>query len=122
MSDQVIDYLESHRELIIKIDTNTLVDKTIEVWKFIKKDFKQQTGKELINPEVRFDSSNIDYLQANLNWEKNDYVLNMEIVQGMFYCYIYYEDGSKRETLDKWYTLNTTLPDWLIEKLSLFAH
>jgi len=122
MLDEVVNYLESNRELVIKIDSSDLVDTAIKAWNFIKEDFREQYNKKLVSPEIQFDTTNLEYLQANLVWDKESYYLRIEVVENMSYCYIYFEDNVERVTLDKWYTLNTPLPDWLINKLSLFIY
>lgn len=73
MSDKVIEYLESHREITITMDTSPLVNTVIETWKFLKEDFKQKTGNELTLPKVQFNTNYIEYLQLDLSWDKDEH-------------------------------------------------
>lgn len=122
MSDKVIDYLELNREIVINIDVNELVDSAIKAWKFMKNDFKQQCGKELTTPEVLFNTNEIEYLQVDMDWDNDKHHLDIEIIDGGSNAYVYYRDKINRTGLDRWYTLNTPLPDWLLDKLSLFTN
>ena len=116
MKNEAIQYLEFHRAFTIEIDANNLVDTAIKALNFIR-----ESIKDLSVPEVLFNTNEIEYLQVDISWDRNEHHLDIEILDGRSNAFVYYINSVTREQLNKWYRLDEPLPNWLINKLSLFT-
>lgn len=123
MTDEVIKSLNSKRltTVEVEIDASEEVDKAIRCWNFIKTSIQSKFGKTLLSPEVVQDLEDLECVDLALVWEKEDIYFSIRVIEDRRESvYIYYQNNSTKEKLERWYQIEDELPDWLPDKLLLF--
>lgn len=124
MTDKAIQYLESHRKIIIEIDTSELVDVAIKVWDFLKATVQEVYNETLITPEVIFDgdeSESLDFNWVILKFQKENKQLELVIFKDKSGVSFYYKDQLLKKSETHWYSLDKPLTNWFADTLLLFT-